>query len=61
MNKIFLARHQFEQLVEFTTTYNFSGIGHVVVMGNGKLGISSGKSIFPGSDIKSIKRMENEK
>ena len=56
MNKIFLAKHQFE-LVEFTTTYNFSGIGHVIVMGNGKLGISSGKSIFPGTDIKSIKRM----
>ncbi len=57
MYKLFLARHQFE-IVEFTTTYNFSGIGHVIVMGNGKLGISSGKSIFPGTDIKSIKRMD---
>ena len=55
MYKLFLARHQFE-IVEFTTKYNFSDVGRVIVMGNGKLGISSGKSIFPGTDIKSIKR-----
>jgi hypothetical protein len=56
MIKFLLARYENEE-VEFTTTYNFSGRGEVIIMGNGKPGISSGISIFPGSDIKNVRRI----
>ncbi len=56
MNKYILG-HLIDEKVEFTTRYNFSGVGEVVIMGNGKPGISSGISIIPGSDIKHVKRV----
>jgi hypothetical protein len=56
MNKYFLG-HLVNEKVEFTTTYNFSGKGEVVIMGNGKPGISSGPSIIPCSDIKHVRRL----
>ena len=56
MNKYVLG-HLVNEKVEFTTIYNFYGTGEVIIMGNGKPGISSGPSIFPGSDIKHIRRL----
>ena len=56
MNKYILG-HLINEKVEFTTTYDFNGVGEVIVMGNGKPGISSGISIIPGCDIKHVKRV----
>ena len=57
MYKLFLAKH-LNETVQFTTKYNYTGYGDVVIFGDNTFGISSGISMFPSSDIKNIKRLD---
>ena len=49
----FLLNHQ----VQFRTYGNFEKIGEVRVLGNGKMGITTQRAVFPAREVKRVRRI----